>query len=180
LKNNKKVLTPEQKSFRMAEKRSIADGISCMASLGATMAGEVTGVEIDTCSPAEQQLINDWDDNEEMRYREWIREQIQDRPDANFQEYDAEAATRQMHKDLTKQNADTPVDWEDELEKQYRAKYIEMRTAEKVNWDNTEGERAAQLRSRANTEKRSKQEFSWDDTDERACMDKYRKKYSKS
>merc|ERR1719309_1536665 len=169
------------------------------------MAGEVTGFDIDTCKPEDSEqdiragccgsddqipfwkkisgLNFVWDDSEEMQYRDWMREQLQDQPEADFLEYQDEIATRQMHKDLTKQNAHIPVDWEDDLEKQYRAKYIEMRTErrmlEKINWD-TSREREAIQKSRAETTQRSKQKFEWDDQDERACMDSYRKKYSKS
>ena len=44
-------------------------------------------------------------------------------------------------------------------------------------WD-TSGKREAQERARRRTEERRGQPLTWDDADEKACMEMYRKKYS--
>ena len=44
-------------------------------------------------------------------------------------------------------------------------------------WD-TSGEREAQERARRRTEERRGEPVTWDDKDEKACMEAYRKKYS--
>ena len=44
-------------------------------------------------------------------------------------------------------------------------------------WD-ASGEREAQERARRRTEERRGQPLTWDDADEKACMEMYRKKYS--
>ena len=68
--------------------------------------------------------------------------------------------------------------WEDEREKQWRAEYQRWRLGGTVVWDTT-GEREAQETSRHNTRLRRKTELRWEDGDEKACREMYRKKYGK-
>ena len=70
------------------------------------------------------------------------------------------------------------VRWEDEREKQWRAEYERWRLGGSVTWDDT-GERDTQERFRDDTRQRRKTDLSWEDGDERACREMYRKKYGK-
>ncbi|XP_023332049.1 uncharacterized protein LOC111704140 [Eurytemora carolleeae] len=165
----------------MSANKSIASGISCMAQLGATMAGEVAGVEIELDKHTNQQTDSEsfeWNDSEEERYRDWIREQVQEKAPAEFEEFMGEQLVRQRFREQTEQNADNQINWEDEREQAYRAKYIQIRgSRDEINWNTDTGERKAQERSRMLTAARSKQKLEWDDQDEKACMERYRKKY---
>jgi hypothetical protein len=167
------------KRLKMAQKKSLVDGISCIAQLGAAMAGEVAGVDLETQNPLTGDHSFEWNQLEEERYRDWIREQIEERPLADFDEFADEESARQRARELTEKNADVEIDWDDEKERELRARYIEMReSGTRVDWD-TSGERDAQLQSRMRTQERSKQKVEWDDQDEKACMERYRQKYSK-
>ena len=70
------------------------------------------------------------------------------------------------------------VSWEDERERAYRLQYQNLRQRGDLVWD-CSGEREAQERSRARDDARRGQPVTWDDQDERACMEMYRKKYGK-
>ena len=77
--------------------------------------------------------------------------------------------------------ADSPcvqISWEDEGERAYRLQYQAMREKGELVWD-CSGEREAQERARARTDARKHQPVTWDDADERACMESYRNKYKK-
>ena len=63
-------------------KRSLAAGISCLAEAGALFAGDVAGLEVTLPDPARLKdetrgagLV--WDDAEERRYRDWVKEKVQ-------------------------------------------------------------------------------------------------------
>ena len=73
---------------------------------------------------------------------------------------------------------DLQVRWEDEREKQWRAEYQRWRLGGAVVW-NTSGEREAQQSSRRETKLRRNTELRWEDGEERACREMYRKKYGK-
>jgi len=167
----------------MSQKKSIMNGISAIAVLGASMAEEVTGVEIDTVNPrtapSGQPSEFAWNDVEEEKYRDWIRAQQEEMLAANFDEYGDEEATRQRMKEIQEANSNIQVEWSDEMERAYRAKYIQLREErqEEADWTEYSGEYDAQEKSRAKTQERKKQSLSWDDQDERACMERYRKKY---
>ena len=68
--------------------------------------------------------------------------------------------------------------WEDEKERQLRAEYERWRLGGPVVWDVT-GERETQERYRDDMRLRRNNEVSWEDGDERACREMYRKKYGK-
>ena len=70
------------------------------------------------------------------------------------------------------------ISWEDERERAYRLQYQNLRETVALVWD-CSGEREAQDRSRARAEARRNQPVTWDDADERACMESYRNKYKK-
>ena len=70
------------------------------------------------------------------------------------------------------------ISWEDERERAYRLQYQNLRETGALVWD-CSGEREAQERSRARAEARRNQPVTWDDADERACMESYRNKYKK-
>lgn len=70
-----------------------------------------------------------WDDEEEVRYRQWLRE-IQARRDSqvDWKELQDEEAFRAQIKAEEEEREGRPVDWEDVQERAYRRKYIEMRS----------------------------------------------------
>ena len=71
------------------------------------------------------------------------------------------------------------VAWEDARERVFREEYQRRRRGEQGDlvWD-ASGEREAQERARRRTEERRGEPVTWDDEDEKACMEAYRKKYS--
>jgi len=92
------------KKLKMSEKKSICEGISSLAGLGAEFMQGVTGTEIPTVNPCsgsgEFCQLNQgdaeftWDDNEEMMYREWIKEQQDKREnEAEWTEFEKEGST---------------------------------------------------------------------------------------
>ena len=71
-----------------------------------------------------------WDDEEEIRYREWLREQDH-RLCSNPADWSEQRAERE-HMDRLRHEAEEmqmgePVAWEDGKEKEFRRKYLIMR-----------------------------------------------------
>eukprot|EP00092_Neocalanus_flemingeri_P002904 GFUD01003107.1.p1 GENE.GFUD01003107.1~~GFUD01003107.1.p1 ORF type:complete len:166 (-),score=68.75 GFUD01003107.1:207-704(-) len=162
------------------QKKSLVEGISCMAQVGALFAGEVAGMEVvtqDPVSPAEEMELV-WDDQEERNYREWLKMEMEKKEAANFSEFSAEEEYRREMREDAEQRGGDQVSWEDERERAYRLQYQNLRQKGTLVWD-CSGERAAQERSRARVDARKNQPLTWDDQDERACMEMYRKKYGK-
>ena len=138
-----------------------------------------------------------WDDGEERRYREWVRAEVGDRPEAEWAEYKAETDHRTQCRADTEARAgnqvrtdsnvifESPqycvscqVEWEDGAERLLRARYTALRESGELVWD-CSGERVEQERCRREQDQRRNQPVTWDDADERAYMESYRKKYNK-
>ncbi|XP_059095019.1 uncharacterized protein LOC131889832 isoform X2 [Tigriopus californicus] len=71
----------------------------------------------------------EWDDEEEQRYRDWLRElQAQRRESMPLQwnEFDAEQSYRERLKQQEEDRQDEPIDWDDSREQEFRQHYIEM------------------------------------------------------
>ena len=71
-----------------------------------------------------------WDDNEEQRYREWLKEVAAQRQnDVDWNEYEGEEEYRARLREQAEARADQdiPINWDDQKEREYRRKYIEMR-----------------------------------------------------
>ena len=62
-------------------KRSLLAGINSLAEAGALFAGDVAGLEVVIQDPAklrdEMRTEVVWDDEEERRYRDWVKEKVQ-------------------------------------------------------------------------------------------------------
>ena len=69
-----------------------------------------------------------WDDEEERRYREWLREEQQKvEGSAEWSEFGAEEAYRARLREEAASREDEPIHWEDEKEKEFRRRYLLMR-----------------------------------------------------
>lgn len=179
------------------KKRSIADGLGALA-LGSvlTTGGVAAGVTAAASAASQvkhvqqasgdQELLHEWDDQEEENYRQWIR-QLQDerstQHEIDWAELDNEMAYREKLKRQTEENASNPIHWEDEQEKLLRQKYIEIRRKQKnetVKWEEQKAESDHRERIRQRQDANRKKPVVWDDADERKCQERYRKKYSSS
>lgn len=72
----------------------------------------------------------EWDDEEEQRYRDWLREiqaQRRESMPLEWNEFDAEQSYRERLKQQEEDRQDEPIDWDDSKEQEYRQHYIEMR-----------------------------------------------------
>ena len=95
-------------------KRSLVSGISRLAEAGALFAGDVAGLEVVIQDPA--RLVAEtrggavvWDDGEERRYRDWVREKVQQTQEADFEEWREEETFRDKHRDETKKRSHQEV-----------------------------------------------------------------------
>jgi hypothetical protein len=70
-----------------------------------------------------------WDDSEERRYRDWLREEQQKASEypADWSETEAEEVYRARLKQEAENREDQTIEWEDDKEKEFRRKYIQMR-----------------------------------------------------
>lgn len=165
-----------------SEKKGLAEAMVSMASLGAVFAEKASGQEVDTRDFQELQELEKeeaarrqrgtrlqkgkvlWDDDEEMRYREWLKEQMEGKEDANFSEFQGEEEYRNKLREEAELRGGEKVDWEDMKEKMYREKYTELLRSrqEEVVWDNS-GEREAMERAKErDEERRRKGPVEWD------------------
>merc|ERR1719319_1870811 len=128
--------------------------------------GEVTGTEVQTINPCsgDQGFVGqtsdgefNWDDNEELMYREWMKEQQENREqDAEWSEFEKEEEYRRRLQEEAAERGGEEVNWEDDRERAYREKYMNMRIAgAKVTWD-CSSEREAMEKSRRRSEMRKK------------------------
>ena len=95
-------------------KNSLLAGISSLAQAGALFAGEVADLDVvfhdqnvqrlttgaETGAEAGVDLV--WDDEEERRYREWVKLKVQENDQPDFDEFRQEEAFRQKPRDETK------------------------------------------------------------------------------
>ena len=94
-------------------KRSLAAGISSLAEAGALFAGDVAGLDVVIQDPeklreeARAELV--WDDAEERRYRDWVREKVQQNLEADFEELRGEETFRQKLREETKKRSNQEV-----------------------------------------------------------------------
>merc|ERR1712080_13194 len=107
-----------------------------------------------------------WGDEDEVQYREWIKEQIEGRDPAEWNEYQSEQEYRDRLREETEKRSGEKINWEDTKENELRLKYLELRKERRdnmgpVEWDD-DGERAARERARQLTEERAKKEVVWD------------------
>ena len=95
-------------------KRSLAAGISSLAEAGALFAGDVAGLEVTLQDPARLReetrgagLV--WDDAEERRYRDWVKEKVQQNQEADFEELRAEETFRSKLREETEKRKTVEV-----------------------------------------------------------------------
>ena len=95
-------------------KRSLAAGISCLAEAGALFAGDVAGLEVTLHEPARlrdetrgAELV--WDDAEERRYRDWVKEKVQQSQEADFEELREEETFRSKLREETEKRKTVEV-----------------------------------------------------------------------
>ena len=95
-------------------KKSLLAGISSLAQAGALFAGEVADLDVvfhdqnvqrqmtgaEAGAEAGVDLV--WDDEEERRYREWVKLKVQENDQPDFDEFRQEEAFRQKLRDETK------------------------------------------------------------------------------
>ena len=98
----------------MAEpKRSLVAGISSLAEAGALFAGDVAGLEVIIQDPEklrrETRAEVVWDDAEERRYRDWVREKVQQNQEADFEELREEETFRNKLRDETEKRKTAEV-----------------------------------------------------------------------
>lgn len=153
--------------------------------MGAGLVGGVAGLQVNTAvqMPTDGDGEIPWNDGEEQRYREWLRDTIQDRPEANFNEYQAEADYRERMRLQMEARVDEPISWDDEVEREHRRRYVEMRRQqmkEEADWQEYQAEQEHRDRIRRLQDAKKNQKVVWDDAEERKCQERYRKKYSTS
>ena len=94
-------------------KRSLVDGINCLAQAGALFAGDVADLEVVIQDPAklrdETRSEVVWDDEEEQRYRDWVKEKVQQSREADFEELRNEETFRQKLREETKKRKNQEV-----------------------------------------------------------------------
>ena len=95
-------------------KNSLLAGISSLAQAGALFAGEVADLDVVFHDQNVQRLATGaeagaeagvdlvWDDEEERRYREWVKLKVQENDQPDFDEFRQEEAFRQKLRDETK------------------------------------------------------------------------------
>ena len=95
-------------------KKSLLAGISSLAQAGALFAGEVADLDVvfhdqnvqrqttGAEAGAEARVDLVWDDEEERRYREWVKLKVQENDQPDFDEFRQEEAFRQKLRDETK------------------------------------------------------------------------------
>ena len=87
-------------------KRSLLAGINSLAEAGALFAGDVAGLEVVIEDPAklrdEMRTEVVWDDEEERRYRDWVKEKVQKKQEADFEEWRNEETFRDKLREETK------------------------------------------------------------------------------
>jgi len=164
-------------------KKSVCDGI---LGIGVPLAARVAGVEVEPQIPQNGNQTVEWNDEEERRYREWIREITEKRaaemPLPEWKEQMAEQAYRDKLKQDTENAADADtIEWSDETEREFRRRYIEMRQkemSEEANFDEYKQEEEYRDKIRKKTlEQTSKKPVVWDDDAERKFQKSYRNKY---
>ncbi len=71
----------------------------------------------------------EWDDEEERRYREWLREEQQRAglDPAEWTDLEAEEAYRARMRQEAADRGEEPIEWEDTKEREFRNRYIQMR-----------------------------------------------------
>ena len=136
----------------MSERKSICQGISSLATMGANMASEVAGVPI-LSVPAVEDFT--WDDTEEKMYRDWVKEKVAEKEDAEWNEFQQEETYREKMKEAG--GGGEEVNWEDQKEREYRQMWINMRLEGqgRVEWDDA-AEREAREMERKRSEARKK------------------------
>jgi len=170
----------------MAERKiSLMDGIGGIASQTSFLGGMVAGTSAPARAfqPPEQEQDQDevvWDDCEEQRYRDWLKEVAAQRQnDVNWNEYEREEEYRERLREQAQARADQdiPINWDDQKEREYRRKYIEMRRqqAPEANWNEYKAEEDHREAMRRKQDGRKKNKVVWDDEDERKCQQRYRK-----
>merc|ERR1712106_461210 len=127
---SRKSLTGTYLSLIMSgPKKSLVEGISSMAQVGALFAGEVAGREVVTqepvSAPDEMELV--WDDLEERRYREWLKMELEKKEEAEFSEFSSEEEYRRRMREEAEQRGGDQVSWEDDRERAYRLQYQQLR-----------------------------------------------------
>ena len=95
-------------------KRSLLAGINSLAEAGALFAGDVAGLEVVIQDPARLRAETRagavvWDDGEERRYRDWVREKVQHNQEADFEEWRDEETFRHKLRDETKKRSNQEV-----------------------------------------------------------------------
>ena len=94
-------------------KRSLVAGISSLAEAGALFAGDVAGLEVIIQDPEklrrETRAEVVWDDAEERRYRDWVREKVQQNQEADFEELREEETFRNKLRDETEKRKTVEV-----------------------------------------------------------------------
>lgn len=166
-------------------KVSLLDGIGGIASGTSMLSGMVAGCTVPPAlQPTDQEqedLEISWDDAEEQRYRDWLKEVAAQRQnDVDWDEYEGEEAYRARLRDQAEARADEEIHWDDQKERDYRRKYIEMRkqqTREEADWNEYKAEEDHREAMRRKQESRKKNKVVWDDEDERKCQQRYRNKY---
>ena len=94
-------------------KKSLMAGINSLAEAGALFAGDVAGLDVVIQDPeklreeARAELV--WDDAEERRYRDWVREKVQQNQEADFEELRGEETFRQKLREETKKRSNQEV-----------------------------------------------------------------------
>ncbi|CAB4070314.1 unnamed protein product [Lepeophtheirus salmonis] len=158
------------------ELRSIAE-ISAISSSGAA------GIVLERPDHHDTQGNEEipWDDEEERRYREFLKEeQSKNEGNMDWKEYEKEEVYREQLKRELEEDESEPIDWSDLQERMYRRKYIEMRQKEistPVEWDEYKAEEEyREMMRRRTSEASGRGSISWDDDEERKCQEAYRKK----
>lgn len=123
----------------------------------------------------------EWDDEEEQRYRDWLREiqaQRRESMPLEWNEFDAEQSYRERLKQQEEDRQDEPIDWDDSKEQEYRQHYIEMRKKQllEANWDEYRAEEEYRERMKRLADLNKSKPVEWDDQEERRCQERYRNK----
>ena len=139
------------------KKHSVVNGIVGIASKTSAIGGLVAGCEVQKATAQQDCAVSSsllpdpsfcklfkekrlktlqqlrWDDAEEQRYRDWLREVQQKRDsEAEWTEYEAEASYRAKLRQQAESREDEPISWDDETEQAFRRRYIELRQVFKV------------------------------------------------
>jgi len=167
-----------------SRKTSLMEGIGGIASntsaLGAMVAGCQVTANLNSTSEEEDEFH--WDDDEEQRYRDWLKDVASQRQnEAEWQEYEGEEAYRARLRaaDQSRAEDSSPINWDDSKERDFRRKYIEMRRRQnaEADWNEYKAEEDHREEMRRKQESRKKSKLVWDDEEERKCQQRYRKKY---